>query len=347
MQLKVRELERDDSLGVIKKGVSIDGLFSFETPSKATKRVASDAFLESNSRVNEVVRRIDEDDLNSLEEGASSRVAREISVNFKKDSLNLVIFNLIVDKVPNKDKITTLAHHLYACSQGTIFLPAVRTALFKEGNKITEKRVQQYLVMMRNIIDEIKAVGNSKVLIGTVPLLAPKYSRSIVNSYHEYGINAFSIDGNTSDLLTHEADFRSILSSINSKVPLSESFIHACNLGYPQFEKEETRADDFLSIFAYIDALGGTFKMRGMPMGGKPRLKEFSRSHYSYKILPPNTYSPNQLKNKNQVEQLKETVTVQKLIGEEKIEAYIKQKPKVDDLAINRLKSIAGKIKVT
>lgn len=251
----------DDSLGVIKKGVSIDGLFSFETPSKATKRIASDAFLESNSRVNEVVRRIDEDNLNSLEEGASSRVAREISTNFKKDSLNLVIFNLIVDKVPNKDKITTLAHHLYACSQGTIFLPAARTALFKEGNKITEKRVQQYLVMMRNIIDEIKAVGNSKVLIGTVPLLAPKYSRSIVNSYREYGINAFSIDGNTSALLIHEADFRSILSSINSKVPLSESFIHACNLGYPQFEKEETRADDFLSIFAYIDALGGTFKM--------------------------------------------------------------------------------------
>lgn len=346
MQLKVRELDRDDSLGVIKKGLSIDGVFSFETPSKATKRITSDTFLESNSSVNEIVKRIDDDVLNSLEEGASSRVAREISVNFKKDSLNLVIFNLIVDKVPSKDKISTLAHHLYACSQATIFLPTVRTALFKEGSKITEKRVQQYLVMMRNIIDEIKAVGNSKVLIGTVPLLAPKYSRSIVNFYNEYGINAFSIDGNTSDLLTHEADFRSILSSINSEVPLSESFIYACNLGYPQFEKEETRADDFLSIFAYIDVLGGTFKTRGMSMGGKPRLKEFSRSHYSYTILPPNTYSPNQLKNKNQVEQLKETTVVQKLIGEEKIEKYIKQKPKVDNLAISRLKSIAGKIKV-
>lgn len=82
-------------------------------------------------------------------------------------------------------------------------------------------------------------------------------------------------------------------------------------------------------------------------MGGKPRLKEFSRSRYSYTILPPNSCSPNQLKNKNQIEQLREAVTVQKLIGEEKIEAYIKQKPKVDDLAINRLKSIAGKIKVT
>ncbi len=347
MQLKVRELERDENLGVIKKGLTIDGFFSFESPSKATKLIKPDSFLDSNSRVNEIVRRIDEEVLDSLEEGASSRVAREISVNFKKDSLNLVIFNLIVDKVPSKDKISTLAHHLYACSQATIFLPVVRTALFKEGTKITEKRVQQYLVMMRTIIDEIKAVGNSKVLIGTVPLLAPKYSRSIVNFYHDYGINAFSVDGNTSDLLTHEADFRSILSAINSKVSLSESFIHACNLGYPQFEKEETRADDFLSIFAYIDILGGTFKMRGMPMGGKPRLKEFSKNHYSYKILPPNTYSPNDLKNINQIEQLKETNAIQKILGEGSIEKYIKQKSKVDDLAISRLKSIAGKIKVS
>ena len=82
-------------------------------------------------------------------------------------------------------------------------------------------------------------------------------------------------------------------------------------------------------------------------MGGKPRLKAFSRTHYSYVILPPNTCTPNELKNKNQIEQLKETIAVQKLIGEEQIERYIKQKPKVDDLAISRLKSIAGKIKVT
>jgi hypothetical protein len=346
MQLRVREIERDESLGIMKKDLSVDGFFSFESPSKATKFIKPDSFLEANSKVNEIVKRIDEGVLDSLEEGASSRMAREIGLNFKKGSLNLVIFNLIVDRVPSKNKISTLAHHLYASSQATIFLPTVRTALFKENNKITEKRVQQYLEMMRVIIEEIKAVGNSKVLIGTVPLLAPKYSRSIVNFYHEYGINAFSVDGNTSDLLTHEADFRSILSSINSKIPLSETFIHACNLGYPQFEQEETRADDFLSIFAYIDILGGTFKMRGMPMGGKPRLKEFSRSHYSYKILPPNKYPPNELKNINQSEQLKEIYTVQKLIGEERIEKYIQQKSKVDEIAISRLKSIAGKIKV-
>lgn len=166
-----------------------------------------------------------------------------------------------------------------------------------------------------------------------------------MNFYLESGINAFSVDGNTSDFLAHEADLRSILSSINSGIPLSETLIHACNLGYPQFEQEETRADDFLSIFAYIDILGNTFKIRGKPFG-KPRLKEFSRRHYSYKILPPNAYPPNELKNINQVEQLRETHVVQKLIGEERIENYIQQKSKVDEIALNRLKSIAGKIKV-
>jgi hypothetical protein len=345
MQLRVKEIERDESLGILKKDVAIDGFFSFESPSKATKFIKSDSFLEANSKANEIVKRIDDGVLDSLEEGASSRIAREIRSNFKRGSLNLVIFNLTLDRVPDKNKVSTLAQHLYASSQATIFLPTVRTALFKENDKISENRVRQYLDMMRLIINEIETVGNSKVLIGTVPLLAPKYSRPIVNFYQEQGITAFSIDANTSDLLAHEADFRSILSSINSGTPLSEALIYACNLGYPQFEQEETRADDFLSIFAYIDILGGTFKIRGRFVG-KPRLKEFSRRHYSYKILPPYTYSVNELKNINQSEQLRETNTVQQLVGEERIENYIQQKSKVDEIAINRLKSIAGRIKV-
>jgi hypothetical protein len=345
MQLRVKEIERDESLGILKKDVSIDGFFSFKSPSKATKFIKPDSFLEANSKANEIVKRIDDGVLDSLEEGASSRIAREIRSNFKRDSLNLVIFNLILDRVPDKNKVSTLAQHLYASSQATIVLPTVRTALLKDNDKISENRVRQYLDMMKLIISEIKTVGNSKVLVGTVPLLAPKYSRPIVNFYNEQGITAFSIDANTSDLLAHEADFRSILSSINGGTPLSETLIYACNLGYPQFEMQETRADDFLSIFAYVDILGGTFKIRGRPVG-KPRLKEFSRRHYSYKILPPYTYSVNELKNINQSEQLRETNTVQQLVGEERIENYIQQKSKVDEIAINRLKSIAGKIKV-
>lgn len=76
MQLRVREIERDESLGIMKKDFSVDGFFSFESPSKATKAIKPDAFLESNSKVNEIVKRIDEGALNSLEEGASSNSER-------------------------------------------------------------------------------------------------------------------------------------------------------------------------------------------------------------------------------------------------------------------------------
>ena len=226
-----------------------------------------------------------------------------------------------------------------------MFLPAVRSALFKENKKISDRKISAYLEMMKFIVDQIR-IGNSKALIGTVPLLAPKYSRQIVQFYLDQGITAFSVDANTSDLLGHETDFRSILSTINARVPLNETFIHACNLGYPQFEQEETRADDFLSIFAYIDAIGGTFKLRGPPPTGRPRLKKFSTSNYGYRILPAYTYQPNDLKNLNQVEQLKETIKVSDLIGQGDIEKYIQQKSKVDDVAINRLRSIAGNVRV-
>lgn len=343
---KVKEIDRDQSLALIKKRISIDNSFSFVSPSKATKPLKPDAFVENNSKIHEIVKRVDDKLLDALEEGASSRIAKEIKSSYKRDKLNLVIFNLIFDTIPNKNKLSTLAQHLYASSDSTVFLPAVRSALFKdENNKISEKRVNAYLEMMKFIVNQIR-ISNSKALIGIVPLIAPKYSRQIVNFYLDQEITAFSIDANTSDLLGHETDFRSILSTINTQIPLNETFIHACNLGYPQFAQEETRADDFLSIFAYVDVIGGTFKIRGKPPIGKPRLKKFLTTNYGYRILPSSTYSPNDLKNINQTEQLKEALKVSDLIGQGKIENYIQQKPKVDAVAITRLKSIAGNVKI-
>jgi hypothetical protein len=341
---KVKEIDRDQNLAIFKKEVSIDNSFSVLTPSKATKNLKPDGFVENNSKVHEIVKRIDESLLDSLEEGASSRIAREIKNNYRKDKLNIVIFNLMFDKIPDKNKLGTLAQHLYASSDSTVFLPAVRSVLLKENSKISEKKVNAYLEMMKFVIEQIR-ISNSKALIGVVPLLAPKYSRQIVNFYLDQGITAFSVDANTSDLLGHETDFRSILSTINERVPLNQTFIHACNLGYPQFEKEETRADDFLSIFAYIDVIGGTFKIRGKP-NGKPRLKQFMVNNYGYRILPSYSYQPNDLRNINQVEQLKETIKVSQLIGQDNIEKYIQQKSKVDDVAIDRLRTIAGKIRI-
>lgn len=332
-------------LGLSKKRFLFPTSSLLKDPSKSIKFLKPDLFLETKSRVNEIVRRVDDKTLESLDAGSASRSAREIRVNFRRGKLNLVIFDLISEKIPSKDKLSTLAHHLYASSEETIFLPTVRTTLFKENGKISDRKVMLYLEMMESIISEIKSVGNAKAFIGTIPLLAPKYSRPIVNFYLGQEITSFSIDANTSDMLLHETELRTILSTINGTIPLNQAFIHACNLGFPQFEQEETRADDFLSIFAYIDVLGGTFKIRGRPIG-KPRPKEFLRQHYSYRISPPYTSRINDLKNINQTEQLKEIETVHKLIGEEKMETYIQKKSKVDNAVINRLKNIVGNVRV-
>jgi hypothetical protein len=40
--------------------------------------------------------------------------------------------------------------NLYASSHVSIFLPTVRTTLFKEDNKFSEKRLKQYSDMMKN-----------------------------------------------------------------------------------------------------------------------------------------------------------------------------------------------------
>jgi len=344
--LKVKEIERDENLGTIKKEITLTNGVSFTSPSRGIKTIKSDAYLESKTKVKEIVKRIDDKALNALEEGSSTRIAKEIKENYQKNALNLVIFNLTIDKVPDKNKLGTLAHHLYASSENTVILPTVRSAFIKEGTKISDKKIAAYQNMMKFIIEEIQAVGNSKVIIGTVPLIAPKYSRPIINFYLEQGLNAFAIDANTSDLIAHETEARAILSTINTKTPLNETFIYASNLGYPDFEQDETRADDFLSLFAYIDVMGGTFKIKGKPNNTPPRLKEFSANHYAYKILQPYTCQSTELKNKNQIEQLKEANLIQDLIGEEKLETYIQKKSKVDAVAINRLKSIAGNIKV-
>ena len=62
------------------------GFFPLKALLRQQSEFTPDSFLESNSRVIEIVKRIDDEVLDSLEEGASSRVAREISFNFKKDA---------------------------------------------------------------------------------------------------------------------------------------------------------------------------------------------------------------------------------------------------------------------
>jgi len=345
-EINIREIERDDELAILKKNISLPNIFSFETPTRSIKEIIQDRFLHSNLLVNEITRKVDDDFLKTLEEGATSRVTREIKSRFLENRLNLVIFNLIFDQIPEQNLVRTLAQQLYSSSHAIIFLPTIRTALLKENGKFSEKKVQAYLEMVKNIVNEIEVVGNVKPFVGTIPLIPIKYSRPIIDFYHSNGITSFAIDANTKDVLSNETDLRSILSEINNRVPLSKAFIYACNLGYPRYEGLVTRADDFLSIFAYIDVIGGTFKIRGLfPQFGRPRKKIFSREHYSYEITVSPTYTKILLDNFNQSEQLKEAHKVRELIGEEKVKQYIQTKTAVDEPAMKRLESIATKVR--
>jgi len=354
-KIKVREMNKDEELGIMRKEITLPNVV-FETPSVSLDNIRQKRYP-TTLTVNEVTRRIDQRVINTLEVEGTTPFVRRIRSNFLPDKLNLAIFDLRFDSFPNKPSLITLANTLYASSDLTIFLPTVKGGLLKEDKRLSIERVQRHIEMMEFLIDEIESVGNQKELIGTIPLIPIKFSRPIIDLYHNKGIKSFAIDAGTKDVLLNEGDFRLILSEINHKSPLEENFIYACNLGFSQFEEEEIRADDFLSLFAYVDVLGGSFKPRGGGLGMrgmKPRPKLFSRDRYSYKIttLPKASeivgeeISYSSLKDYNRCEQLRETDEVRFRVGEESMKRHLMKKPAVDRLAIKRLESIASNLEM-
>jgi hypothetical protein len=357
--LAARELSRDDELGTIRKTITLPDGTSFESPSRSLSSPMAGA---SQPIVNELPRIINTATIDALEAG-TLLLHKEIQSKFIAGAFNLTIFDLRLDKFPTVKGIRTLAHHLYSASHRVVLLPSVKSGMLKDPppggdtnkpGRLSATRLQQYLKMQEQVIDEIETLHNSKPIIGTVPLLAPKFSRPILELYFDKGIESFAIDALNKDILSNEPDFRVILAEISQRKSLSEVFIYACNLGYPQFEKDSTRADDFLSLFAYVDVLGSTFRPRGGPMnrGGtrpEPRAKLFSRQHYSYQI---STYgeasqklgvkvTQNVLKNYNQRVQLIESDGVRQLVGKEPIKPYVSSKTAVDELSLSKLVSIA------
>ena len=358
MNLKVREVKRDDNLAILQKNVSADS-FSFATPSKSIRMFSSpgDTNLSSSS-ANEVTKRIDENVLESLESGSATRMTAEIRSQFISGKLNLVIFNLTMDQIPKPSLMRTFAQHLYASSDRTIFLPTVKVSLFKEQvlgrktMKFSDSKFAAYVNMMKNLIEEIQAVGNNKAYFGTIPLVPIKFARQLVSLYHSKGINCFALDANTSDMLAHETDLRAILSEINQEMPLSSALIYACNLGFPRYERSTARADDFLSLFAYVDLIGTTFKQKKFskpPPGAKiePRFRVFSREKYSYNLLSESPISQSKVNFDNQIKQLKEAHHLRDLIGQEKIGTYLQTKSAVDELTFGKLESFAKQIKIS
>ena len=353
-EIRASGIDRDEKFGIFRKRIQAPSLSSFETPTKCLKNIR---YSPPNFKINEIIKRVTPEMVESIQSGLYAS-PKTLTKKFLRNKLNLTIFHLMYGRVPREDECETIVNYLYPASESTLFLPTVRIAMLKEGNKISDKKVDDYVGMMRHMIDVTEATVNIKAFIGTVPLIAPKFSRKIVNLYLDKGITAFAIDGGTRDFLNHVTEFRTILSEISKRNPLEKSFIYACNLGIPRYEKNRARADDFLSILAYVDAFGTTFKTRGRRnMWGERRARQFVKEHLFYKVSNYNEFCREQnltlsgatrfLVEFNQSEQLREASKVRNLVGKEKMQDYLDAKDGIDEIAMKRLGSIAEKVKIT
>jgi hypothetical protein len=348
-KFKIREIAKDDELGVMRKEVTLPNNFGFVTPITSIRDIIDKSRYFG---VNEITKQIDEGLIKFVEERGTTSFVSSIRTRFAPNKFNLTIFDLISDIIPDKGSLSTLAQCLYGASDSAIMLPTVKMSLLKdEEGKLSEKKVHDYIEMMRFIIDEIEQVGNGKIFIGTIPLIPPKFSRPIINLYQDKDIEAFAIDIGTKDALLNEVDYRLILSEIKKTIPLAETLVYACNLGFPQFERIEIRADDFLSLFAYVDIFGTTFKRRGgKTMRGRlPRAKIFTSERYAYTVTSYEDASRRlgiaanyaTLKEYNKIGHLQEADKVSTMIGIEKMKTYLQRKPAVDSASIARLERIA------
>ncbi len=357
---KIRELKRDDDLGIVQKGVSSHNVaFSFESPIVSQRTNRFDP-LSRIVKVNEVIRQIDDKVVESIATRGTKPFSDAVKYEFLENKFNATIFNLRYNNIPDEETIKIIAHALHSSSQHTIILPAVKTGLLK-GQKLGRKtpvflpqKIRAYVEMMRLIIDETEKFGNGKEIIGTIPLIPFGFVRPILNLYLSRNIRAFAIDANYKDIMGNIGDFTLILSKINDQTPLNKTVIMACNAGIPHFEKNESVSDDFLSLFAYVDIFGCTFKPRH-GRGGEPRAKVFSRDKYAYNRFKYPEVSRQfgrkmnylKLRTYNRTEQLKESQKVQNLIGVEKMKKYLQTKSAVDRTLMKRLESVTKNVKVT
>jgi len=354
-RIRAREVDRDEEFGIFRKQIQAPSLSSFETPTKCLKNIR---YVLPTLRINEVIKRITPDTVESMQSRSYPIPSVAIKKKFLLNKLNLTIFHLMYKKVPTKYEQEIIVNNLYAGSESTLFLPTVQATMLKDGNRISDKKFEDYVEMMRHMIELTERLGNRLAFIGTVPLIAPKFTRKLISLYLDKGITAFAVDGGTKDFLNHVAEFRTILSEISRENPLEETFIYACNLGIPRYNQNIARADDFLSILAYVDAFGTTFRTRGgRRMVGERRAKEFVKEHLFYRVSNYNEFCRERhlsqskairfLIELNQAEQLKEADKVRSLVGKKKMQEYLDGKSGVDKKAMRRLGSIVEKVKTT
>jgi len=349
--VKTHEKARDDDIGVMKKEVTGDNGLHFDTPTVSFRPKDGSA---PSLFVNEVIKHIDENTITSLENNGTSQYVQAVKNEHQSKALNVVIFNLKVNNFPTEKNLDTLAQTLYSASDKLIFLPTVKTSLLSAGKKIEMTRVDKFIEMMDTIIKKTNDVGNSKEFVGTVPLIPATPVRKIIEFYRKHDIQTFAIDGCTKDILLNDADLRVVLSAIDGENHcLSDTLIYACNLGYPRIVKDESRADDFLSVFAHVDIFGSMFKGRGgkskKPSPATKKSKLFSNDSYSYKSTTiaearekfGSPMSPDVLKSINRKRQLIETGHIRDMVGKEGIKPFLLKKSSVGQPIVNRLEALA------
>ena len=370
--LEISESSRDEDLAIIKKRVRVSSSFSFETPNKPMKEFGGTIF---NSPIHEKTVKITEKNLQNIYVGKGQRRIDNIKKNHLKDRLNLTIFNLTVNDFPDRSHLRALTHYMHEASVNNFILPSVKSGLIqdkipkvskKTGKpyiryKFNEDKFNRYLQMMEFIIDEAE-IWNNKEIIGTVPLLAPIYSDKVIELYNSRGIQSFAMDFNLCQLMstTNIAHVKTVISKIieDDRSSLGKKLIYACNLGISQFENMFSRADDFLSIFAYIDVFGSTFKTRGFVPDKttppkSPRVKLFSRADYGYDLFGTYqqasthfgfTLNRSYVKNQNQYRQFIEALDIKNKIGKESVLDHISPKKSIDDTIKHRLIDLASDI---
>jgi hypothetical protein len=351
--IKVHEIERDDNIGVTKKEVTGANDLHFDTPTVSFRPKDGSA---PSLYVNEVIKHIDNNTIKSLENDGTTQYVQTIKNEWQLKALNLVIFNLKVDNFPDKKNLDTLAQTLYSASDKLLFLPTIKSSLLSDGKKVEMSKVDKYIEMMDTIIKKTNDVGNNKEFVGTIPLIPATPVRKIIEFYKKHEIQTFAIDGCTKDIILNDADLRVVLSAIDGEShSLNDVLIYACNLGYPKIVKNESRADDFLSIFAHVDIFGSMFKGRGGKSKKQPptpipkKSKLFSNDSYSYQCTTlaearekfGSPMTGDVIKSINKKRQLIETGNVREMVGKEDVKPFLLKKTSVGQTIVNRLESLA------
>lgn len=357
---KIDESTRDDELGLFKKQITCDShAFCVETPIISQRANKIDPEI----KVQEIIKHIDEKVVDSLNNRYIKTYVDSVKSEWAGNKLNLTLFDFKYKDFPSNDNLKTIAHALHGASDQVIFLPTVRKKLLMETkpNRKTESlsldKIDSYKKMMKTIIDETKN-RNGKQIVGMVPFLPWKFTKSIVDFYCSEGIRSFAIDCGFRDIMEYEDDFARVLSRVKETVTLEKTVIFAFNAGIPSsFQVSQVPSDDFLGVFAYVDILGSTFKSRGGKSGGEetvkqePKAKIFSRDRYSYEITTYPNLQPrfghkmnyNTVRKFNRMEQQRETDKIRGLVGVEKIKKYLSTKQGVRE-SVSNLEKIAKKV---